>query len=130
MLVLLDSSMLMLPLEKKINLSFELERIINSHFEIVVPQIVLSELEKLKKKGTSSTKQKAQFALKLANNYRILDSGLEGNADEEIEKLAKKHHAIVATNDVELRQKLNNKGIAVISLRGNNKLALFGHVEF
>ncbi|MHA1224740.1 MAG: hypothetical protein ACTSP3_16095 [Candidatus Heimdallarchaeaceae archaeon] len=40
-----------------------------------------------------------------------------------------KHKAVVATNDRELRKRLRSEGIAVISLRGNNKLSLFGYVE-
>ncbi|MEE9410559.1 MAG: PIN domain-containing protein [Candidatus Heimdallarchaeota archaeon] len=128
--MILDSSMLMLPLEKRINLSFELERIITSSFEIVVPQIVLNELTTLSEKGKPSIKQKALLAIKLANNFKILDSDIEGNADLEIERLAEEYQAIVATNDAELRSKLRKKGLAVISLRGKNQLAFFGFEDY
>lgn len=129
MLVILDSSMLMLPLEKKINLTLELERIISSSFKIVVPQIVLKELKKLEIKGKDAIKQKAIFAQQLANSFEILDSEVEGNADLELEKLAKEHNAVIATNDAELRLRLRNKGFAVIALRGDNHLEFFGHEE-
>ncbi len=126
MLVILDSSMLMLPLEKKINLTLELERIISSSFTIVVPRIVLVELEKLEEKGKTSLKQKAIFAQQLAKSFEILDSEIDGNADSELERLAEKYSAIVATNDSELRSKLRKRGLAVIALRGDNRLELFG----
>lgn len=129
MLVILDSSMLMLPLEKKINITLELERIISSSFKIVVPRIVLIELKKLEEKGKASLKQKAIFAQQLANSFEILDSEVEGNADLELERLAEKHSAVVATNDAELRLKLRSKGLAVIALRGENHLEFFGHEE-
>ena len=126
MLVILDSSMLMLPIEKKINITLELERIISSSFKIVVPRIVLSELKKLEEQGKTSLKQKATFAQQLAKRFEILDSEIEGNADLELLNLAEKHGAVVATNDAELRLKLRSKGLSVISLRGDNRLEFFG----
>ena len=63
MLVILDSSMLMLPLEKKINISLELERILPISFEIVVPKIVVCELERIKHDGSPSIQKKAKLAL-------------------------------------------------------------------
>ncbi len=129
MLVILDSSMLMLPLEKKINITFELERIVPIDFEIVIPEIIVKELKKLIKGSSPSTKQKAQFALKLAEKYEILHSKTEGNPDFELERLAEEHNAIIATNDSALRLRLRQKGLPVISLHGDNKLSLFGFLE-
>ncbi|NPD87217.1 MAG: hypothetical protein HGN29_00745 [Asgard group archaeon] len=129
MLVILDSSMLMLPLEKKINISLELERILPISFEIVVPKIVVCELEKIMLDAPPSTQKKAKLALELVNKYRILESNIEGLADDEIERLAIENNSIVATNDSELRLKLREKGIAVIALHGKNKLALFGYID-
>ncbi|MHA1344785.1 MAG: type II toxin-antitoxin system VapC family toxin [Candidatus Heimdallarchaeaceae archaeon] len=130
MLVLLDSSMLMLPLEKKINLSFELERILLVAFEIVVPQIVLMELGELKIKGEMSTKRKAELALNLAKSFRTIESKTEGHVDHELIRLAEIHKAIVATNDRKLRSILIDKGKSVISLHGKNKLAIFGDLSY
>ena len=130
MLVLLDSSMLMLPLEKKINLSYEFERILSVSFEVVVPQIVLIELEKIKEKGELATKRKARLALNLARSFRTIESKAEGHADYELIRLAKIHKAVIATNDRKLRSILIEEGIAVISLHGKNKLALFGDLSY
>jgi len=129
MLVILDSSMLMLPLEKKINISLELERILLISFEIVVPKIVICELERIMQEASPSTQKKAKLALELANIYRILDSNTDGLADDEIERLAIENNSIVATNDSELRLKLREKGIAVVALHGKNKLAIFGYIN-
>ena len=93
MLVLLDSSMLMLPLEKKINLSYEFERILTVAFEVVVPQIVLIELEEIKEKGELATKRKAQLALNLAMSFRTIESKTEVHADYELIRLAEIHKA-------------------------------------
>ncbi len=130
MLVLLDSSMLMLPLEKKINLSYEFERILTVAFEIVVPQIVLIELEELKEKGEIAKKRKAQLALNLAGSFKMIESKTEVHVDYELIRLAEIHKAVIATNDRKLRSILINKGMAVISLHGKNKLALFGDLSY
>lgn len=128
MLVILDSSMLMLPLERKINISYELERLLQIDFEIVVPEIVIKELKRLAENPSMALKQKAKLALELAEQYRVLESGKDGNADFEIIKLAKMYKAIVVTNDVNLRSSLRKKGLTVVSLHGKNKLALFGDI--
>ncbi len=128
MLIIIDSSMLMLPLEKKINLSYEIERLVQISFEIVVPQIVLDELRRLSEKESQSIKQKAKLALELANRFVKIESNTNCHADEEILRLALEKEAIVATNDTELRKRLREKGIVVISLRGKNKLSLFGDI--
>lgn len=128
MLIIIDSSMLMLPLERKINLSYEIERLVQISFEIVVPQIVLDELKRLSEKESPSIKQKAKLALELANGFVKIESNINCHADEEILRLALEKEAIVATNDTELRFRLREKGIVVISLRGKNKLSLFGDI--
>lgn len=128
MLVILDSSMLMLPLEKNINISLEFERILPISFEIVIPEIVIHELEKIVKESSPSTQKKAKLALELIENYKILESNVVGLADDEIERLAVENKAIVATNDAKLRSRLRKKGISVIALHGKSKLKLFGYL--
>lgn len=128
MLIILDSSMLMLPLEKSINLSAEINRIISKSYKIVVPQIIINELTELLESASTITTRKASFALELASKFSVLESQEKVHADDEIIRLALELEAIVATNDKTLREKLRKKGIAVISLHGKNRLSLFGHV--
>jgi len=128
-IVILDTSMLMLPSERKINISYELERILPIQIKIVVPGVVIHELETLIKKSSPSIRQKARLALMLSKQFSLLDTHFKENADLEIKRLAEELNAIVATNDSELRLKLREKGIPVISIRGDNKLELFGTLE-
>lgn len=130
MLVLLDSSMLMLPLEKKINLTYEIDRLVTITYDIVIPEIVIRELKDIIQEEKSAVKRKAQLALKLAASFRIIESKIEGIADTELLRLAKVHNAIVATNDRELRLILLKNNIPVISLHGENKLNLFGDLPY
>ncbi|MBA7515385.1 hypothetical protein ES705_07424 [subsurface metagenome] len=126
MFIIIDSSMLMLPAEKKINLSYEFERLLPISFKVVVPEAVLDELKLLIKKGKPSIKQKANLALQLSKKYQTLESKTRIEVDLEIERLAIEHEAIVATNDSELRLRLRRKGISVIAMYGKNRLELFG----
>jgi rRNA-processing protein FCF1 len=88
----------------------------------------LDELKRLSEKESQSIKQKAKLALELANGFVKIESNINCHADEEILRLALEKEAIVATNDTELRLRLREKGIVVISLRGKNKLSLFGDI--
>lgn len=124
--IFLDTSMLMLPLEKNINLTSEFDRLLNFSYEVFVPEIIYKELNKLKLTASPSIKSKAMFAIKLAEQFSTFPSNLEGQADEELLRLAVEYNAIIATNDSELRSKLRKRGIAVISLHGDNRLSLFG----
>jgi len=128
-IILLDTSMLMLPSERKINLTYELDRLVPLRKKIAVPSIVIQELQTLINKGSPAIKQKARLALSLSKQFQILETDTEGEADRELESLAEELNAIVATNDSELRLKLRKKGIVVISLRGDNKLEVFGNID-
>lgn len=125
-MVILDSSMLMIPLERKINLSFQLEKILFFAFKIVVPTVVIKELKKHIDKKKTATRNKAKLALKLAEQYESIDSNTEIHTDDELINLAEKHNAIIATNDNELRNRLRKKGFMTIGIRGKKALELFG----
>lgn len=125
-LVILDSSMLMIPLERKINLSFQLEKILFFAFKIVVPTVVIKELKKHIDKKKTATRNKAKLALKLAEQYETIDSNTEIHTDDELINLAEKHNAIIATNDNELRDRLRKEGFMTIGVRGKKTLELFG----
>ena len=129
MLIILDSSMLMLPMEKKINLSIEISRLVTKTHKIVVPKIVLDELTSLLDSASTITTSKANFALSLAKSFPVLESQIDMHPDAELIRLAQENEAVVATNDKILRKKLLDKGIAVISLHGKNRLSLFGHID-
>ena len=116
----------MLPLEKRVNLSLNF---LPFSYKIVIPKIIKEELEKLKKSAKPSTKKKANFAFKLAENYENMNSSIGVHPDDEILRLALEHNAIVATTDRELKRKLRENGIAIISLRGKNKLEIVGDIS-
>jgi rRNA-processing protein FCF1 len=119
--VVLDTNFLVYCAENKIDYACEIDGIMAEGFQLVVPSLVVSELEKLAKTAKKySTKQAAILALKLfeVNKVKILEVGAR-YADEAIIKMVKKEGAIVATIDAELRKKIGRttRGITIEGMR-------------
>ncbi len=100
----------------------ELTRIIGSH-QILIPGSVQNELKILANKGNGKRAQNAQAALKLIQKFQII-TDQDRPVDDNILLLALELHAYVVTNDKELRHRLREKHIAVIFLRGKQKLEI------
>ena len=119
--VILDANFLMVPENQGVDIFAELDRLIDREYELVVPEVVIEELEAIKEKGDLSERKAARVALELASGIRRVDS--EGSADKEILRLAQeRQECAVGTNDKELRGLLEEKGIPVIFLRQKSHL--------
>ncbi len=129
MRIIVDSNFLMSISQVRVNLSIELEVILNSHYELLLPTFVRNELEKLAQGQDKKlkTRNEARFALKLAQKlcHEYPQAHLSTlPVDEQIINLAKEIDAVVATNDKVLRTILKREGIATIYLRGKNRLEM------
>lgn len=121
--VVIDTNFLLIPYQFRIDIFTELEHLVDVHHNYILSSKTLKELEGLAenagKKGAA-----ARLAMKIieANSKRIeiIKSGKP--VDAWIEEFAEKTGAIVCTNDIELKKKLKDIGIKVISLRGKTKL--------
>ena len=112
--VIIDTNALVMQVEYRIDFEGELTTLLGS-FEILIPTTVIHELKNIKAKHTKT-------ALKIAQRYRIVESVKSG--DEAIISLALKLHAIVLTNDRELRRRLIDLGQKVIYIRQRSYLAM------
>jgi rRNA-processing protein FCF1 len=112
--VIIDTNALIMQVEYRINIEDELAQLLGS-YEILIPTMVLEELHGIRDKH-------AKTALKVAERYRMIESVKKG--DEAIISLADKLHAIVITNDRELRRRLISKGHRVIYIRQRSYLAM------
>ena len=110
--VVLDTNALMMPFQFKVDLEGELVRHLGA-VEVYVPQICLEELKRI-------DDRKAKGALQLAKRFKILPS--QGKGDEAVLNLATELHAVLVTNDAELRRRAKSKGLRVAYLRGKDKL--------
>ena len=120
MIVILDTNALMMPVECDLRLFEELERVLGD-VECVVPEAVLAELEKLSA-GAEATAARVGRDLAQRCTVRSTDAAY---ADDAVLELASEERVAAAvTNDAPLQERLLDAGVPVVSLRGNDKLAI------
>ncbi len=121
--VILDTNILLLPFQFKINILLELEYLIDVSHHYVISSRTLGELRKI---GRSVGKDgmAARLALKLveANKAKITIVESDEYVDRWIEEYALANHAIVCTNDAKLRRRLLDLDVKVISMKSRSKL--------
>ncbi len=117
--VICDTSFLIQLATKKIkNInSFETEI---GQIQLVVPQVVKNELEKLRK--DKKKKHEVISTLNLINKLKQIP--ISGNyADESLISYVKEHGGIIATMDKELKTKIKSIGASIITL-SNDRIVL------
>lgn len=108
----------MIPVQFGVDIFEELKRL--GFCEFFVPQAVKNELEMLVKREKGANKTAAKVARSMAGQCTLIDA--TGPADDVILRLADEMGMAVLTNDIELKRRLNAKGISVVSLRQKNRL--------
>lgn len=124
--VILDSNALMMQFQFHVDIEKEVRRILNINFDVVVPRVVVHELERLAKEGAQKEAGEARMALELAKTFRVEETPLDG--DTAVLRLAEKLNAIVVTNDKRLRAMLRAKAIPNIYMRSRAFLTIEGHI--
>ncbi|RAP50124.1 MAG: hypothetical protein BZ136_02040 [Methanosphaera sp. rholeuAM74] len=119
----------MMMIQYKIDIRTQLEAILPSNYELVIPSIVIDELDKLARKAKGKDKITARIVSKLAEKSPF-----------RVEKIEKADHVdnilldycecgdVLCTNDRRLRQRARKKGITVIYLRQYRYLEVDGHI--
>jgi len=140
--VIVDTNALLIPGEFGVDIFAELARLGYQH--IIVPKVVLKELDRLRQRPGLKGKEKvaANVGYSLLERYtttsvqraggmpvgcRITIEEGEGthegrDTDDIITALAVKRKAAVLTNDEALRTKLSRTGVTTVYLRGGNRL--------
>lgn len=99
-------------------------------FILVSP--IRRELETLAQKGSPKIRRNASFALKMAEECKVIDDLDEEYAgsppDEVVLQVARDWRCPVFTNDKTLRKKLRNINVPVIYVRGKSRLEIDGKV--
>ena len=126
--VILDSNALFVPLQFKIDVFSELERLLKRNFELVLLSPVKRELEALAMKSPPKTRKNASYALKLAERCKHIEVGdlAPALADDIIVKIAKEWGSPVFTNDKQLKRRLRNISVPVIYVRQKSHLEIDG----
>lgn len=122
--IILDTNFLLIPLQFRVDIFSELNRICNFNYKIFIFEQSISELKNIMEKQKGKDKKAAQFALKLVKlkNIGIIKSG-ENDVDGLILDYAS-DDTIVATQDIRLKKQLLEKGASVIILRQKKYLQL------
>jgi uncharacterized protein len=126
--VILDSNALFVPLELKIDIFAEVERLVNRRVELVLLSPVKRELEHLAAKNSPKTRRQAAYALRLAEKckYVAVDEDKRVLTDDVIFKLAQAWGSPVFTNDRQLRMRLRDISVPVIYVRQKSRLEIDG----
>src|SRR3972149_11584127 len=103
---ILDSNALFVPLQFKIDVVSELERLLNRSFELIQLSPVKRELETLAEKGAPMMRKNARYALRLAEKckYVEVEGSASTHADDVIVKIAGERRAPGVSYDRELRE--------------------------
>ncbi len=121
-IVVFDSSAILMLFEYSIDLEQELARLLGL-YEIVVPFKIVEELRIMYEKGKGKQKQIAKPALKLIENYKIINDDSE-KADDAVLNIAKKLNGIVFSNDKELKKRAKKEKIKTIFMRNKKYLMI------
>lgn len=123
--IILDTNFLLIPEQFKVDIFEEIRRISNFRYQLYIIDKSVDELNNITEKGKSKDKSAAKLALKLIKFKKIKKIKTSGSkhVDDLMLGLVKKED-IVATQDIELKQKLKKKGIAIIILRQRKYLCI------
>jgi hypothetical protein len=125
--VILDSNFLMIPFQFNLDIFQEIEFLLQKKVDFVVPSAVKTELTGISARGGEGAPE-ASLALQLASRCRVVEVALQPNetVDDAIFKAAEKLGALVATTDIELKQRLRSINVPVVYLREKSKLEVDG----
>ena len=129
--VIADSNAFVVPLEYKIDIYAELQRVLNRNFELLLLSPVKHELETLAQKSSPKMRKNAAFALSYAARCTYIKVPEKPNepTDEAILRMAQAWNAPVFTNDKLLKRKLTDISIPVIYVRAKSRLEIDGLIS-
>lgn len=122
--IILDTNFLMIPIQFKVDIFSEFNRICDFRYKLCIYKSSVNELGEIIKNQAQKHKKAAEFALKLIKlkdieiiesygNY--VDSSILENLDKD---------TIVATQDINLKKELLKKNVPVAILRQKKYLEL------
>ncbi len=122
--IIIDTNFLMIPSQFRVDIFSEIDRICSFNYNLLVFEQSIHELRDIIKKQGQKHRKAAQLALKLISlkNIEIIKAD-RNDTDSLILEHADKD-MIVATQDINLKKRLLEKGVSVIILRQKKYLKL------
>ena len=125
--IVIDTNFFMVPFQFNVDIITELENLLPS-YKLTTPSFVINELKGLKRNNKGKIRLNANLALKLVNtsNIEIKDISLLDN--ETVDDGLIRVSQVLATNDIDLKNRAKNNGITIIYLRQKKYIAVEGKI--
>ena len=125
--VVIDTNFFMVPFQFNVDIITELEKILPS-YKLTTPSFVINELKGLKRNNKGKTRLNANLALKLANSSKVEIKDISLLENETVDDALLRVSEVLATNDIDLKNRAKNKGITVVYLRQKKYIAVEGKI--
>ena len=125
--VVIDTNFFMVPFQFNVDVITELENTLPS-YKLTTPSFVINELKGLKKNNKGKTRLNANLALKLANSSKVEIKDISLLENETVDDALLRVSEVLATNDIDLKNRAKNKGITVVYLRQKKYIAVEGKI--
>ena len=122
--IIIDTNFLLIPIKFRVDIFSEFNRIFNFNYKLYIFWESINELKKIIKEQSGKDKKAAQFALKLIKlkNINVIESKPQDVDSLILGNLS--NDSIIATQDLQLKKELLEKGASVIILRQKKYLHL------
>ena len=125
--VVIDTNFFMVPFQFNVDIITELEKLLPS-YKLTTPSFVINELKGLKRNNKGKTRLNANLALKLANSSKIEIKDISLLENETVDDALLRVSEVLATNDIELKNRAKSKGITIVYLRQKKYIAVEGKI--
>lgn len=114
--IIFDTNFLFVPFEFKVDVIGEILRLVSSNFNLFIYEGTISELEAIEKKKDKNKKFLPLIITMLKNyNFKIIKSQISYIDEQILSNLNK--NVLIATNDKQLRLKIQKERFKVLYLR-------------
>ncbi|MEE1149485.1 PIN domain-containing protein [Methanobrevibacter sp. UBA212] len=125
--VVIDTNFFMVPFQFNVDIITELENKLPS-YTLTTPSFVINELKGLKNNNKGKVRLNANLALKLANSSKVEIKDISLLENETVDDALLRVSEVLATNDIELKNRAKDKGITVVYLRQKKYIAVEGKI--
>ena len=125
--VVVDTNFFMVPFQFNVDIITELENLLPS-YKITTPSFVINELKGLKRNNKGKVRLNANLALKLANSSKVEIKDISLLENETVDDALLRVSEVLATNDIELKNRAKEKGITIVYLRQKKYIAVEGNI--
>ena len=125
--VVIDTNFFMVPFQFNVDIITELENLLPS-YKLITPSFVINELKGLKRNNKGKVRINANLALKLANSSKVEIKDISLLENETVDDALLRVSEVLATNDIELKNRAKDKGITVVYLRQKKYIAVEGKI--